>query len=152
MDRKEAITAFMDKVKKLYIEDQLEKGITASGASAKSLRTEASYDGGQLYGFAYLRYQFDGRRAGKMPPVEKIIQWLKDKTSFRIEFDRTKGLRSLAWAIAKKIAKQGTDINQGKRPGLSIQEKLEDSRRELAKELLKGTREEVIERFKIRSL
>ena len=58
-----------------------------------------------------------GRRSGKMPPVDDIEQWLKKKnrrnkavTSAAAFMGKTRSsfLRSIAWAIAKRIAKKGT--------------------------------------------
>lgn len=44
-----------------------------------------------------------GRKAGGMPPVKMILQWLKKK---RIGKDEER--ESMAWAIAKNIADEGT--------------------------------------------
>lgn len=72
---------------------------------------------------AYVEY---GRRSGKMPPVEMLMEWLRKKTTtsraltsalVHIEGRRrtranayTKDalLRSAAWGLAKSIAKHGT--------------------------------------------
>ena len=75
-------------------------------------------------GYAYfVEY---GRRAGKMPPVEMLMEWLRKRTSKskalrsavnilegrrkRREAAYTKDdlLRSAAWGLAKHIAKKGT--------------------------------------------
>ena len=69
-------------------------------------------------GYAYfVEY---GRRAGKMPPVDYIMEWLRKKSSafrsasrwakkFKISsVDMDKMLRSNAFALAKTIAKKGT--------------------------------------------
>lgn len=44
-----------------------------------------------------------GRRAGKMPPVQYIIQWVRKK--FQMD---EKTAKARGWAIARKIAKKGT--------------------------------------------
>ena len=44
-----------------------------------------------------------GRRAGKMPPPDELIQWAYKK--LRLD---AKAAVSAGWALAKKIAKQGT--------------------------------------------
>lgn len=75
-------------------------------------------------GYAYfVEY---GRRAGKMPPVEMLMEWMRKKTSkssalksalVHIEGRRVRRksaytkddlLRSAAWGLAKWIAKKGT--------------------------------------------
>ncbi|WP_418513719.1 hypothetical protein [Corallibacter sp.] len=48
-----------------------------------------------------------GRKAGKMPPVQSILEWVKKRGIQSIEAKMT--TTSLAWAIAKKIAKKGTN-------------------------------------------
>lgn len=62
-----------------------------------------------------------GRRSGKMPPVDRLEQWLRKKTSvargMKSAFNSAAAFgrmtpdayrTSLAWAIAKGIAKHGT--------------------------------------------
>ena len=44
-----------------------------------------------------------GRRAGKMPPPDELIQWAYKKLRLH-----AKAAASAGWALAKKIAKQGT--------------------------------------------
>lgn len=79
---------------------------------------------GKDTGYAYfVEY---GRRAGKMPPVDMLMEWMRKRTSkssalksalahiegrrVRRESAYTKDylLRSAAWALAKWIAKHGT--------------------------------------------
>lgn len=50
---------------------------------------------------AYVEY---GRRSGKMPPVDMISAWVYKK----FHMADWKAATSMAWAIAKRIAKQGT--------------------------------------------
>jgi HK97 gp10 family phage protein len=44
-----------------------------------------------------------GRRAGKMPPPDMLIQWCRKKLRLTEKIARARG-----WAMAKKIAKKGT--------------------------------------------
>jgi hypothetical protein len=114
--------------------DQVGKGIRASGESADSLNKTTNDDGGQLKGSRYITQQVEGRRPGAMPPVEDILAWIK-----------VKGIQSdikpeqLAWAIAKKIAKSGTDIFQGKREGLDLKNIIDKNKETLKKRILRGT-------------
>lgn len=76
-------------------------------------------------GYAY--YVEYGRRSGKMPPVDMLMEWLRKKSSNRrsksalesavtfansgkVKKAKTVNdlLRSAAWGLAKKIAKEGT--------------------------------------------
>lgn len=53
-----------------------------------------------LEGYTYLA----GRASGKMPPIQKIEAWVQAKGLSAVGKTQT----ALAWAIAKKIAAQGT--------------------------------------------
>ena len=77
-------------------------GKRVSGEFGRGLKVTYANNGASLYGFAYLA----GRKAGKMPPIDKIRQWVESKgiTGNRSNMTST----SLAWAIAKKIAAEGT--------------------------------------------
>lgn len=79
--------------------------VNASGNLAKSIRYEVK--GGTLlvYGNDYIFYLVYGRKPGKAPPRDVIVQWIKDKP---IRSDIP--INSLAYLIQRKIAKQGTLI------------------------------------------
>lgn len=95
---KEEIDAILVDIKQLYEAS----GKKASGEFAKGLEAVYTPNKGTIRGFVYLA----GRKAGKMPPVSAILDWLKVRgmTSVR----KNQSIKSLAWAIAKKIAKEGT--------------------------------------------
>lgn len=149
MERKDAIKQFFDSIAKAYIEDLRSKKLTASSQS-ENFREDVKDGGGTLYGSKYFYLLWNkknpqGRKPGKMPPIEAIIQWLKDKKTFQIDTEKTKGLRSLAFAIATKIKKIGTDIFLYKRPALNIDEKIESYRKELVKNLSEATKKPIME-------
>lgn len=60
----------------------------------------------------YYRYVEEGRRAGKRPPIQNIYEWIQNKKSVQTlisrSTDKRKATRSLAYVIARKIAKHGT--------------------------------------------
>ena len=92
---------------------------------------QAGYDkNGELYNFkwttewkdnlfevnfelpSYFQFAENGRRPGKMPPVNKILQWIEFKHLVpRSNNGRVPTTTQLAFAISKHIAKYGT---QGK--------------------------------------
>lgn len=101
----EFLTGYSDALKR----EQIVKQAKTTGQSADSLKETAQDNYGKLTGSHYWYQQRHGRRPGKMPPVESIIEWLKEKKTFRLDEARTpRSLESLAWAIAKSIAKKGT--------------------------------------------
>jgi hypothetical protein len=115
MTDKEAIISLLDNIRKDIIVDQRAKAITASGHSGQSLQIYVTNDGARLVGASYFRQQVEGREPGEFPPMEDIIDWVKRKIR-NIDIS----VESLAFLIARKIAKYGTDIYQHKRQPLAI--------------------------------
>lgn len=91
----------------LLIEDIInayeQSGKKTSGKFPEGLEIKEKPLGFELWGYGYLA----GRPSGRMPPVEELERWVKLKGLSPIE-DNAKA-SSIAWAIAKKIAKEGTD-------------------------------------------
>ena len=76
----------------------------ASGKWADELEVVREPNKAIIRGMDYTQYLTHGRPpSDRLPPVDKIYQWMLDKQSFSGE----KTL-SRAWAIAKKIQKEGT--------------------------------------------
>ncbi len=129
--RKDAILTFLKSAKSAYIEDQRAKNIRSSGKSAESLKEQADDSRGTLTGSHYFVQQKLGRRPGKFPPIQAIIDWIREKKVFNVSGEKEE--RSLAFIIARKISKNGTDIFQKRRPALDPQKKIDESRKELIK-------------------
>jgi len=110
-------------------EQIIAKKITATGRTQKSLRYSVDgekalriiADSGERAPISSLQY---GREPGKMPPITSIKEWIEAKriTYKSIAYIRQpsinwkpkytpqeRGLNSLAWAIATKIKKVGTE-------------------------------------------
>lgn len=60
----------------------------------------------RMYGEHYTEQLIFGRKPGKFPPVKAIEQWIKDKGIAPI--GKQIKISSLAFLIARKIAKEGT--------------------------------------------
>lgn len=76
-------------------------GKKVSGEFDRGLEVKYERNKASLFGFAYLA----GRRAGRMPPVRKILAWVKARG-----LQPLKGTQSgLAWGIALKIGREGTN-------------------------------------------
>lgn len=92
---KEGLIAYMDS------EDR-----NATGKSKASIQVvNVNGTTGQLVGSQYIEYVFKGRPPGKLPPLNKIIDWCN-----------ARGLpRGVAWVVAKNIAESGTKLWQSKR-------------------------------------
>lgn len=78
----------------------------ATGQSKASIQVvNVTGTTGQLIGAEYIQYVFKGRGPGKMPPLNKIVDWCN-----------ARGIpRGMAWIIAKNIAESGTKLWQQRR-------------------------------------
>ncbi|WP_026463654.1 hypothetical protein [Adhaeribacter aquaticus] len=83
--------------------------MNASGKTAESVRFEVSTEGLKVYALKHIFVVETGRKAGKFPPISVIRQWIDDKPII------PKGKiskNSLAFLIARSIAKKGTVLHQ----------------------------------------
>lgn len=103
------LTTEFESIKFDLIKKYDEKGMRASGKFADSLEVVMVNESRvQLWGNDYAQQLETGRRAGKFPPLAPIKQWIEDKgIAQRIQGNISVG--SLAFLIARKIARQGWD-------------------------------------------
>lgn len=144
MDFKKPISELLDEVRKAYIDRQREQGIRASGESADTLRPDPKQTSGALYGARYFTQQKLGRRPGKFPPISDILDWIRYKGIQPTDISE----RSLAFIIARKIAQQGTDVHQGKREGLDVEDRVAKSVDEFRAKLVAGFRANIVQSLK----
>lgn len=142
LTNKQSITIYFKKVIDDIKRDQSEKGMVASGRSAGSLRFTVTPNEGKLFGANYFRHQREGRGPGGFPPIQALEDWIRAKG---IQPDTT--IEYMAFAIAKKMAQRGSDIFQGKKPGLDLDGIIERNLPLLAENLLKGTVERITKRL-----
>ena len=105
--------------KPLLLQDDLIKALdkkkkNASGGLRQSIQAVPNVsiqDGFYTYVLSmasYYEFVDEGRKAGKMPPIDSLIKWVKQKSAFGgLEVNESKGVRSVAFGIAKNIAKFG---------------------------------------------
>lgn len=140
----------LDRVQQAYKEDQAAKGITTTGRSANTItKTINDYDGdlsGEVTGIGYFHQQRFGRHPGKFPPIQMILDWIHAKGIK--PRDAKTSEKTLAFLFARKIARSGTDIFQGKRPALNIDEKIEDFVGDFKKKVKQDLREQAKVMFK----
>lgn len=61
----------------------------------------------------YWKYVNDGRRPGKMPPIESLISWISRRNITPKAYNgKLPSINSLAFLIARKIGRDGTKGNQ----------------------------------------
>jgi hypothetical protein len=127
----ELVVSFLVSIRADIVKDQYLKGIRASGKSAASMDIFTNPEGGKLVGSAYIRQQIFGREPGKFPPVADILDWVKRKARQLVNITQ----ESLAFLIARKIARRGTDIYQRKRQGLAFDEIIATNQEEFERHL-----------------
>lgn len=150
-----SISTLLDGVRDAYIKDQKDKGIYSSGKSASSIRKDVEETSGQLFGSSYFYQQKHGRKPGKFPPIDDILNWIRakgiqpgmyqptPKTGQKIPKPRQMTERQLAFLFAQKIAREGTDIFQGKRPELDPGEQIQKLVMEFSRSVSKELRKEI---------
>jgi len=100
------IRDFLDTMKDELIAYMDSNDRNATGQSKASIQViNVTGSTGQLVGAEWINYVFKGRAPGKMPPLDKIIDWCN-----------ARGIpRGVAWVIAKNIADSGTKLWQERR-------------------------------------
>ena len=80
-------------------------GLNASGEWVQNLNTRVEDDKGIINGRKYTEQLVWGRKPGKRPPISAIEKWVQVKLGLS-----GKQALGAAFAIANKIAKEGTEI------------------------------------------
>lgn len=105
------------------------------------LRFEADELGGQLFAPHYAQYLLYGRGPGKQPPVDVMTQWAESNPDIleraRAVF-RNITAQQLGFLVGRKIAREGTDIFSGKRPGIDLLGVIDESMPQFMKDLAKN--------------
>lgn len=83
-----------------------ETNTNASGRTSESVQsTIINSNRVQVTGKAFIYVVETGRKAGKMPPISKILEWINTGKPF-FSGDKV----SFTWAISKKIARSGSAL------------------------------------------
>jgi hypothetical protein len=98
-----------------------------------SFRKEVSGNGGTLYAAEYMQWLFKGTGSapGKMRPVEPFYKFIVKEGIQPYPRENKDGSfsavsqESLAWAMAISQAREGSQIYQGKKPGVDLQSVME---------------------------
>lgn len=83
----------------------MELGLNASGEWLNNVSTRVEGDTGIISGRQYTEQLVYGRRPGLAPPISALERWAQVKLGLQGE-----QARSAAFAISKKIAREGTEI------------------------------------------
>lgn len=82
----------------------IELGMNASGTWLNSLEVRVNVNTGEIWGMDYTQFLVNGRANGKRPPISPLIQWV----GYKFGYSGQQAV-SVAYAVANKIAQEGTD-------------------------------------------
>lgn len=72
----------------------------------------------------YIRFSVEGRPPGGFPPLNVFVEWIQVKP---IPIPAGYTLNGLAYVMARKQANEGNMVWRGERPGIPMQEIIEES-------------------------
>ncbi len=110
-------------------------------APIDKLRFEADELGGMMFAPHYFQYLIYGRGPGKQPPPEAMTAFVEANPDM---LERAKQVfkfitsKQLGFLIGRKIGRDGTDIFQGKKPGIDLLGVMEQNMPALLQELAKN--------------
>lgn len=106
------------------------KGLNDTGQARNSLSSSVSGKTLKIDGLLRTVVLVTGRVPGKFPPMEPIRAWVRRKLVVAEE-----EVESVAFLIARKIARSGTDIFTDRAKGLQIQLIIDELNEELFKDI-----------------
>ena len=90
------------------LKDRLaQQGLVASGKLQNSIYGVVTQTGINIFAEDYGIFVEEGRGPGKMPPRNKILEWVESKNLQSIN-PKYKRPKDVAWMIARSIAEKGT--------------------------------------------
>lgn len=119
------------------------KNITNTGTAKKSLRTEHVSNSYKSIGIFYLEFLDTGRGSGGLPPINKIHNWVKSKLGITDE----KQSLSVAYAVAKKIQRLGTEIFKDPSKGINLDAKVKQLKEDLNRKMAEGIKLDIIQKL-----
>lgn len=120
LSNQQALTEFFNNLVEGFKQD-------AQGKNQKipvsSFRSEVDDQSGQLYAADYFKYLVYGREPGKFPPPDAMIDYVNNNPEILSRIQQVFKYiteQGAAYIIGRKIAKEGTDIYTGKKPGIDF--------------------------------
>ena len=138
MENKDALSTFFQRVIDGLRNDAQTKG---QKFPVSSLEHKEDNEGGQLIGADYIKYLIFGRSPGKFPPPDKMLDFVNSNpeilASAKQQFDNITA-KGLAFIIGRKLAREGSDIYQGKKQGIDFLGVMETNMPDLLKTLARN--------------
>jgi hypothetical protein len=132
------LTAFFNKIIEGLAQDAEAKG---QKFPIDKMRFEVDDLGGKLIGPHYVQYLIFGRGPGKQPPPDAMTAAVLSTPDAlqraRVVYKHITA-RQLGYLWGRKIAREGTDIYSGKKPGIAFLDILEKSTPDLIKTIARN--------------
>jgi len=147
---KKELDSFGKQTTKDLVLNYIKMGLKASGAFESGLVYETSDSSIEIKAPLHARAMETGRRAGSLPPVDDILKWVKLGKIVKKD-DITD--EQLAWAIARKIQRDGIKVPNKHNVGKVISSILLDGRiakllEEIQKKELNNVEVEIFKYYK----
>lgn len=141
------IQPLADKIVELYRKQLETQGINASSTLSKTAKAIVEVNGNRLLVSLnlepYWKYVEYGRKAGKMPPIDAIAEWIRIKPIVPEPINgKVPDTRQLAYLIARKIGREGL---KGRKPLTNIvysdavESIIQDIKNEIVRQLKQST-------------
>ncbi len=148
MTQKEALLKAMKAINTSFRVDMVKKGINATGSLSKSLREEATFNTGSIYGNDY----FDSVVFGKKPEevtqsfgelLDDLLEWVETP---KFDGKSPKEKMSIAFGGARNILRRGTLRGRSQKyPGLDAQQIIKREMDKIKPVLLGEVREKFLD-------
>ncbi len=116
MEKEVIYAKYLEQLRLKLIAKYDELGLRASGKYADELEAEVKPNKLIMYGADHSYFIEHGRREGKFPPRQDMLDWIETKRGLPTIFREKK--KQFAFIIARKIAKEGikvpNEFNKGK--------------------------------------
>jgi hypothetical protein len=145
---KDIIQNWLNETQTLMVDKYDQLGFRASGEWEQSLSNSIEEKEGsfvaKIEGANYTYWMEHGRKPGKFPPMAAIRKWIDDKGIIAENITRN----SLAFLIARKIAREGTQIRPGIVSDVITQERIDSLIKDIGALFVTQVKSDVIKAFK----
>lgn len=107
MNGSEILKRELEAIREELIQKHIQLKMKASGDWIDSVEVQVEGLSGRVRANAYTEQLVNGRQPGKFPPIKMIEAWIYHKGINTLERNMT--ISSLAFLIARKIAREGTE-------------------------------------------
>ena len=98
-----------------------DKDLNSTGNASRSLNTKATETKLEIKGERYIGALDQGRKPGKFPPLQKIIDYVKREGIDFVINGKSIGIESTAYLMGKGMAENGSIIYRDRTKGIELE-------------------------------